>query len=242
MWSTGPDTRTSARSVARFTTTLSTPSTFESAFSTRPTHEAHVMPSTGRLIVVGPVASGGPGVRGGSAPGPPPCRAGDRATGRGEDTSIMATSLNLPTMGRSSRGRMRVRGGLEPQRGDPMGMRVDDMPPGTQEGDEGEAARAGKLDRECGGGRDRREQSHAEPRGLRHHLVACAAGDQDEALAQVRALAGKRSEQLVEGVVATDVLAHPQDLAVGRCPGGRVHRAGRGIERLAMRERLTRPL
>src|SRR5690606_22911356 len=126
MWSTGPDTRTSARSVAGFTTTLPTPSTFESAFSTRPTHEAHVMPSTGRPIVVGPGASGAPGLRGGSGPGPRPCRAGDRATGRGEDTSIMATRLSLAAVGRSSRGRMRVRGAVEPQRGDPVGMRVDD--------------------------------------------------------------------------------------------------------------------
>src|SRR5690606_29813896 len=40
----------SARSVARLTFTLSTPSSLASAASTRPTQDAQLMPSTGRLI------------------------------------------------------------------------------------------------------------------------------------------------------------------------------------------------
>src|SRR5690606_5199251 len=39
-----------ARSVARFTDTATTPGTALMAFSTRPTHEAQVMPSIGREI------------------------------------------------------------------------------------------------------------------------------------------------------------------------------------------------
>src|SRR4051812_46862369 len=38
-----------ARSVARLTATLSTPGTFPIAFSTRRTHDAHVIPVIGRL-------------------------------------------------------------------------------------------------------------------------------------------------------------------------------------------------
>src|SRR5690625_822923 len=48
--STVPLALISARSVAKLTATESTPSTLLSAFSTRPTHEAQVMPSTGKLI------------------------------------------------------------------------------------------------------------------------------------------------------------------------------------------------
>ena len=57
------------------------------------------------------------------------------------------------------------------------------------------------------------------------HLEAGAAGDADEALARGQARAGQRAHQLVQGVVATDVLAHQDHLAVGAAPGGRV--AGR---------------
>src|SRR5690606_19819479 len=44
-----PSKLRSARSVARLTATVCTPGTALSARSTRPTHEAQVMPSTGRL-------------------------------------------------------------------------------------------------------------------------------------------------------------------------------------------------
>src|SRR5690606_14694478 len=50
MRSTGPARRMSARSVARLTDTLSTPSIRARAASTRPTQLAQVMPSMGRLM------------------------------------------------------------------------------------------------------------------------------------------------------------------------------------------------
>src|SRR5690606_35879359 len=50
MRSTAPARRMSARSVARLTDTLLTPSTLARAASTRPTQLAQVMPSMGRLI------------------------------------------------------------------------------------------------------------------------------------------------------------------------------------------------
>src|SRR5690554_4619403 len=231
--STGPDTRTSARSVARFTATPATPSTLARADSTRPTQDAQVMPSTGRLIVVGArratpraAASRAP-VSTAGAPGAPSRASLRSVAGLGEDTSIMESSLNPPTMGRSSGGRKRPRRQrLGFRRRNPLRMAVDDVSTGPQEGDQGEPARAGELDRQRGGRGDRGEQADAEPRGLGDHLVAGAAGDQDEAGAQVGPLADEGAEQLVERVVSADVLAHEQDLAIGAGPGRRMDRAG----------------
>src|SRR5690606_29331885 len=77
---------TSARSVARFTATCSTPCTLRRAASTRPTQEAQVMPSMGREMSMLPaVGLLGPDVMVGSL---------------GE--LQITDSINLPMMGRSS--------------------------------------------------------------------------------------------------------------------------------------------
>src|SRR5262245_35162546 len=63
-----------------------------------------------------------------------------------------------------------------------------------------------RRDRERGRGRHGGEQRHAGHRCLLHHLETRAAGDGDEAGGGIHVLRGKRTHQLVERVVASDVL------------------------------------
>ncbi len=62
-------------------------------------------------------------------------------------------------------------------------------------------------------------------RRLLHQLEAAAAGHDDEAGGEIGAGLGQRADQLVERIVAADVLAHEHDIAVERRPGGAVHGA-----------------
>src|SRR5690606_119894 len=226
--STGPDTRTSARSVARLTATLSTPSTFASAASTRPTQDAQVMPSTGRVIVVGPAATSVALAGRACVPGEPSRATARFVSGVVEDASIMASSLNLANVGRSSRGANQPLGNRLARRGgEAVGMAVHDVAVRAHEGHQREPAGLGQLDRQRGRRGNRRQQADPEPRRLGHHLVAGAAGDEHEAAPHVDPLADERAEQLVERIVAADVLSHMQDLALRRGPGRRMDRAAR---------------
>src|SRR5205809_1448126 len=54
-----------------------------------------------------------------------------------------------------------------------------------------------------------------------------AAGDDDEAAITAAVPSGQRAGELVERVVAADILAHRQQAAVGRRPAGGVGQIGR---------------
>ena len=61
--------------------------------------------------------------------------------------------------------------------------------------------------------RDGDEGADADGRGLLHQLEAAAAGHDDEARGEIGAGLGQRADQLVERVVAADILAHEHDVA-----------------------------
>src|SRR3954452_21279004 len=100
--------------------------------------------------------------------------------------------------------------------GDPLRSRVDGDAPVADEAAERHALRLGELDREARRRADRDEDRAAGEGGLLDELDREAAADaEDLALDRQPAFAERPADDLVHGVVPTDVLAHARELPVG---------------------------
>ena len=113
---------------------------------------------------------------------------------------------------------------------------VDDMAFGPRESDQRHAGFLGEMDRERSRRGNRGEQRDADRRRLLHHLVARAAGHDEESI--VDALAALRSSR--RSACRARCGGRRPRAAMRRCrptsrPRRRVRRAGRDVERLADR-------
>src|SRR4029077_17873294 len=91
----------------------------------------------------------------------------------------------------------------------PSGAAVDVEPVAAQEAYQSEAEALGQLDRQAARRRDGADDRHPGDQALLEDLIARPAADQDDvAVEREEPLAERPADQLVERVVAADVLAH----------------------------------
>src|SRR5262249_31060966 len=115
-------------------------------------------------------------------------------------------------------------------------MRVDRRPATSRKADEGESGLLGHAYGETGRARDRCEDRRAKYRRLLDHLEARAAGDDDESRGGIDLRCNGGADQLVQGIVTTNVLPHQLEGAISAGPSGGMDRAARGVQGLLGRE------
>ena len=99
---------------------------------------------------------------------------------------------------------------------DPLGSGVDVEAFGPDEAEQGHAVLAGQLDGQARRRADGRQHRDAGDRRLLHQLEARPAADQQDGVVEGRAAGEeRRADELVQGVVPADVLAHVEQPAVG---------------------------
>jgi hypothetical protein len=115
-----------------------------------------------------------------------------------------------------------------------MGIHIE--PAFPREPDQAQAGAAGQVDRQRGRRRHRRQHAGAGPHGLADHLVAGPAGNHQQAAVDGVFVVVQGADQLVQCIVAADVLAHPADAPAGVGPGRGMDRAACRIHRLVLRQ------
>src|SRR5690606_17732062 len=110
----------------------------------------------------------------------------------------------------------------------------------ASEAPEGEAGGAGPLDGEARRERHRDEPGGTCANGFLDDLVGAAGGRQDEAVGWILACGGERADELVQSVMAADVLSHLEGDTGFAAEGGRVRGTGAVPQRLLSVKRLLR--
>ena len=100
------------------------------------------------------------------------------------------------------------------------------------DGEEGNVGGFGDFDREGGWGRDGDDDAGAEAGGFLHHFDGNATGQQQRTRPRIVAGATRSADQLVEGIVAADILAHRDEAVTCQPQPGGMDSVGFGVKPL----------